>query len=339
MKNNLLTEKLAYNGESRTKTHIHLIRYTAEGFGETLCDDFSTFEPAKDPAEKLWVRVHGLEDATCIQEVCTHFGVDFLAVQDILNVDHPSKVEVSDDYNFLISSIVCHDRVIRVRLIQGCNFVLSFTEGESAFYDGVVEALRNNVLKIRQRTSDYLFSVMINELTANYISIAMSIGDDLEDLESELIAAADSRDVSVRLQNHRRRYMELKRIVLPLKEQYSRMLRSDSGLIREENLPFFNDVNDHLQHVSQLIDGCRETLSSLMDLYTANNDLRMNDIMKRLTIVSTIFIPLTFLVGVWGMNFRYMPELEWHYGYAMAWGVMLVVGLAAYFVFRTKRWR
>ena len=105
MKNNLLTEKLAYNGESRTKTHIHLIRYTAEGFGETLCDDFSKFEPSKDPAEKLWGRVHGLEDATCIQEVCTHFGVNFLAVQDILNVDHPSKVEVFDNYNFLISSI------------------------------------------------------------------------------------------------------------------------------------------------------------------------------------------------------------------------------------------
>ncbi len=98
-------------------------------------------------------------------------------------------------------------------------------------------------------------------------------------------------------------------------------------------------MNDHLQHVTQLIDGCRETLSSLMDLYTANNDLRMNDIMKRLTIVSTIFIPLTFLVGVWGMNFHDMPELEWRYGYAMAWGVMLIVGLAAYFVFRTKRWR
>lgn len=98
-------------------------------------------------------------------------------------------------------------------------------------------------------------------------------------------------------------------------------------------------MNDHLQNASQLIDGCRETLSSLMDLYTANNDMRMNDIMKRLTIVSTIFIPLTFLVGVWGMNFRYMPELEWRHGYAVAWGVMLAVGAAAYFVFRTKRWR
>ena len=339
MKNNLLTEKLAYNGESRTKTHVHLLRYTADRFEESLCDDFTRFEPGKDPAEKLWVRVHGLEDAACIQEVCTRFGVDFLAVQDILNVDHPSKVEVFDDYNFLISSIVCHDRTSRVRLVQGSNFVLSFSEGESAFYDGVVEALRNNVLKIRQRTSDYLFSVMINELTANSIAGPLSTATAPATLEPELIPAPDSRDVGARLQNSRRRYMELKRIVLPLKEQYMRMLRSDVGLIREENLPFFNDVNDHLLHVSQLIDSCRETFSSLMDLSAANNDLRMNDIMKRLTIVSTIFIPLTFLAGVWGMNFRYMPELEWRYGYAMAWCVMLAVGVAAYFIFRTKRWR
>lgn len=293
MKNNLLTEQLVYNGESRTKTHIHLIRYSPSGFEESLCDDFAAAVTAAAPSDKLWVRVHGLEDAACIQEVCTRFGVDFLVVQDILNVEHPSKVEVYDDFNFVVSSVFVGERVVRVRLVQGPNVVLSFTEGESSFYDDVAEALRRNVLKIRSRSSDYLFSVMINELTANYISVAMSIGDDLEDLESELIAAADGRGIGGRLQIHRRRYMDLKRVVLPLRDQYTKLLRSDAGLIHAANRPFFNDVNDHLQNASQLIDGCRETLSSLMDLYTANNDMRMNDIMKRLTIVSTIFIPLT----------------------------------------------
>ncbi len=103
--------------------------------------------------------------------------------------------------------------------------------------------------------------------------------------------------------------------------------------------PFFNDVNDHLQYVVQQIDLCRETLSSLVDLYISNNDLRMNAIMKRLTIVSTIFIPLTFLVGVWGMNFRRMPELEWEYGYPAAWAAMLLIGAVVYLIFRKKEWR
>lgn len=338
-KNNLLTERLVYNGESRTKTHVHLISYTPASFQETECDDFGKTLSETDPAGKLWVRVHGLEDTARIGAICARFGVDFLVVQDILNVNHPSKVEEYDKFNFVVSGIFTDDRIMRIRLVQGANFVLTFTEGESALYDGVAQALRDNVLKIRTRSADYLFSVMINELVSNYISVGMSIGDELDDLETSLIAAADSRDLGGLLQIQRRRYMDLKRVVIPLRDQYTKLLRSDSGLIHAANKPFFNDVNDHLLNVSQLIDGCRETLSSLMDLYIANNDMRMNDIMKRLTIVSTIFIPLTFLVGVWGMNFKFMPELEWEHGYLAAWGIMLVVGIAAYFVFKTKRWR
>lgn len=117
MKNNLLTEQLVYNGESRTKTHIHLIRYSPSGFEESLCDDFAAAVTAAAPSDKLWVRVHGLEDAACIQEVCTRFGVDFLVVQDILNVEHPSKVEVYDDFNFVVSSVFVGERVVRVRLV------------------------------------------------------------------------------------------------------------------------------------------------------------------------------------------------------------------------------
>ena len=131
----------------------------------------------------------------------------------------------------------------------------------------------------------------------------------------------------------------MKKAILPLKEQYVKLLRAENLLIHKVNRAFFNDVNDHLLNVAQNIDICRETLSSLMDLYISNNDLRMNDIMKRLTVVSTIFIPLTFLVGVWGMNFRNMPELEWEHGYILAWGVMIVIGFVTYLFFRTKKWR
>ena len=339
MKNNLLTEHLVYNGENRTKTHVHLIRYTAAAFHETDCDDFGKAVCGTDPAEKLWVRVHGLEDTECIGAVCARFGVEFLAAQDILNMNHPSKVEEYDKFNFVVSSIFIDDRILRIRLVQGANFVLTFIDGESSFYDDVAQALRDNVLKIRTRSADYLFSVMVNELVSNYVSVAMSIGDELDDLETALIAASDGRDLGGLLQIQRRRYMDLKRVVIPLRDQYTKLLRSDTGLVHAANRPFFNDVNDHLLNISQLVDGCRETLSSLMDLYIANNDMRMNDIMKRLTIVSTIFIPLTFLVGVWGMNFRFMPELEWKHGYLAAWSIMLVVGTAAYFIFKTKKWR
>lgn len=339
MKNNLLTEQLSYNGDSRTKTHIHLIRYSAGGSEQTQLEAFSPEAVAVGPDEKIWLRVHGLKDAACIEAVCTHFGADFLTIQDILNADHPSKVEEHDSFNFLVGRIFQNNEPVQVRLMQGDRYVLSFVEGDSGFFDDVARALRDNVLRIRTRTSDYLFSVMANEMTSNYVSLAMSIGDELDELESELLSSNGGRDLGVQLQLQRRRYMELKRTVMPLREQFPRLLRSDSGLVRKTSRPFFSDVGDHLQNAAQLIDGCRETLSSLMDLYLSNNGLRMNDIMKRLTVVSTIFIPLTFLAGVWGMNFEYMPELHWRYGYPAAWGVMILVGVAAYFVFRTKKWR
>ena len=166
-----------------------------------------------------------------------------------------------------------------------------------------------------------------------------SIDDALEDLEEELLTITDENDIGIQIQSLRRQYMLMKKSILPLKEQYVKLLRAENLLIHKVNRAFFNDVNDHLLNVAQNIDICRETLSSLMDLYISNNDLRMNDIMKRLTVVSTIFIPLTFLVGVWGMNFRNMPELEWEHGYILAWGVMIVIGFVTYLFFRTKKWR
>ena len=339
MKNNFLSEKLTYNGDERTATHVHLVSYNSAGMTVSDNAEIDASALSLDPASVSWVRVHGLKDTERIRALCAAFGIDFLVVQDILNVDHPSKVEEYERYNFVVAKYSCHGEMAHISLVQGENFVLSFSETETALFDGVQKAITDNVLKIRTRPTDYLLSVMINGLVADYASLASSIDDDMDDLASELIAAVDARDIGAQILSLRRRYMGLKRTVMPLKEQFSRLLRSDSRLIRKGTRPFFNDVNDHLLYVAQSIDSCRETLASLMDLYVSNNDLRMNDIMKRLTVVSTIFIPLTFLVGVWGMNFRNMPELEWKYGYAAAWGVMIVIGVIVYLFFRTKKWR
>lgn len=339
MKNNFLSEKLTYNGDERTATHVHLVSYNSAGMTVSDNAEIDASALSLDPASVSWVRVHGLKDTERIRALCAAFGIDFLVVQDILNVDHPSKVEEYERYNFVVAKYSCRGEMAHISLVQGENFVLSFSETETALFDGVQKAITDNVLKIRTRPTDYLLSVMINGLVADYASLASSIDDDMDDLASELIAAVDARDIGAQILSLRRRYMDLKRTVMPLKEQFSRLLRSDSRLIRKGTRPFLNDVNDHLLYVAQSIDSCRETLASLMDLYVSNNDLRMNDIMKRLTVVSTIFIPLTFLVGVWGMNFRNMPELEWKYGYAAAWGVMIVIGVIVYLFFRTKKWR
>lgn len=339
MKNNLLSEKLTYNGDDRTTTHVHVVSYNAAGMTASDNVDVDTAVSTLDPASICWVRVHGLQDTECIRTLCAAFGVDFLVVQDILNVNHPCKIEEYERYNFVVAKYSRHGDMAHVCLVQGENFVLSFSETETTLFDGVQRAITDNVLKIRTRPTDYLLSVMVNGLVAEYVSLASTMDDDIDDLASELLAAVDARDIGAQILSLRRRYMDLKRTVMPLKEQFVKLLRSDSRLIHKTTRPFLSDVNDHLLYVAQSIDSCRETLASLMDLYVSNNDLRMNDIMKRLTVVSTIFIPLTFLVGVWGMNFRYMPELEWRYGYAVAWALMIVIGIVVFLFFRTRKWR
>lgn len=339
MKNNLLSEKLVYTGDTRTPTHLHLVCYTPDEVQEYDAEEPAELETPLAGKGIRWLQVHGLEQTQTVREVCDRFGIDFLVMQDILNADHPVKVEEHENYLLVVAKFFRRKEILQVCLVLGADFALSFLESESTLFDDIQQAIRNNVLKFRARPADYLFSVQLNSLTVNYGTLLARLDGDLDDLETVLLASADSKETGGRMQELRARYLELKQTVLPLRDQYARLLRSDSALLHKSVRPFFNDVNDHLQYVAQQIDLCRETLASLADLYISNNDLRMNAIMKRLTIVSTIFIPLTFLAGVWGMNFRRMPELEWKYGYPAAWIAMILIGGGVYLFFRKKEWR
>lgn len=349
MKNNLLSEKLVYTGNSNTPTHLHLCTYSVTKMQEVSGDTFPSVKDTLKNDQINWLQVHGLKDTETIRQICSHFEVDFLVLQDILNASHPTKIEEHEKHIVLILKWFYpneqkeeneFDELLQqqVCLVLGSNYVLTFFENETDFFDDVSAAIRNDVLKIRNRPTDYLLSVLLNSIMGNYISTISSIDDALEDLEEELLTITNENDIGIQIQSLRRQYMLMKKSVLPLKEQYVKLLRAENLLIHKANRAFFNDVNDHLQFVLQTIEICRETLSSLVDLYISNNDLRMNDIMKRLTVVSTIFIPLTFLVGVWGMNFKMMPELDWIYGYIFAWIVMFLITIVVYLFFRKKKW-
>ena len=349
MKNNLLSEKLIYTGDSLTPTHLHLCTYNATEMQESANDTFQAIKGTLNSDRINWLQIHGMKDTETIREICSHFEIDFLVLQDILNADHPTKIEEHDKYIVLILKIFYPnehkeedelDELLQqqVCLILGNNYVLTFLEKETDFFDDVSSALRNDVLKIRSRQTDYLLSVLLNSIMGNYISTISSIDDALEDLEEELLTITNNNDIGVQIQIRRRQYMAMKKAIMPLKEQYIKLLRADNNLIHKINRAYFNDVNDHLQFVLQTIDICRETLSALVDLYISNNDLRMNNIMKRLTIVSTVFIPLTFIAGVWGMNFKAMPELSWEYGYFYAWAVMAIIAITVYLFFKKKKW-
>ncbi|MCD7901696.1 MAG: magnesium/cobalt transporter CorA [Bacteroides sp.] len=347
MRNNLLSENLTYTGNSQTPTHLHLCSYNATEMQEAEGKKLKDIRNLLDNNRVNFLQIHGLTDTETIREICEHFEIDFLVLQDILFADHPTKIEEHDNYTVIILKIFHFNeenrndelQIQQVSMILGNSYVLSFLENEEPFFDNIASAIRNDVLRIRSRQTDYLLSVLLNNVMGNYNYMVNTIDDSLEDLEEELLnIKTDVKGVGYQIQSLRRQYLQIKKSVLPLKEQYVKLLRSENMLMHKVNRAFFNDVNDHLQFVLQTIEICRETLSSLVDLYISNNDLRMNDIMKRLTIVSTIFIPLTFLVGVWGMNFDWMPELSWKYGYLMAWIIMLIIGGIVFFYFKKKNW-
>lgn len=346
MKNNLLSETLIYTGESTSPTHLQLCSYSTTDLQEAKGETFKDVSQTIDSNRINWLKVCGMKNTEVIRDVCEHFEIDFLILQDILNANHPTKIEEHDHYLVAIMKLFQFDednklgemKPQQLCLIQGTNYVLCFLEYDSPFLTDISSAIHNNVLNIRGRQSDYLLSVLLNSVMANYTHIVTSIDDGLEDLEEVLLKITSSDDIGIQIQSLRRQYLQIKKAAYPLKEQYIKLLRSDSLLVHKVNRAFFNDVNDHLQFVLQTIEICRETLSSLVDLYISNNGLKMTDIMKRLTVVSTIFIPLTFLVGVWGMNFDSMPELSWKHGYWFAWLLMTIIGLTIYLFFKKKKW-
>ncbi|MBO5194231.1 MAG: magnesium/cobalt transporter CorA, partial [Bacteroidales bacterium] len=291
-----------------------------------------------------WIQVHGLQDVETVVGLCRYFGVDFLTVQDVLNSEHPTKVERHDDCNVVIVKLLerpsedwgepCH-----LAVIQGKGFVLTFVESETVFFDDIVKAIGKDVLKVRRRGADFLLGLILNSVMAGYMSALGQMEDQLEELEESLLERLGSDVSSIEdIQKYRRRYRMVRKSVAPLKEQFVTLIHSDDGLVSEDTLPFYRDVNDHLQAIFQSLESCRDAISSLTDLYLSNNDQRMNSIMKQLTVVSTLFIPLTFFAGIWGMNFKNMPELEWEYGYIVAWVMMLAVILFVFLYFKRKKW-
>ena len=270
MKNNLLSEKLIYTGESLTPTHLHLCTYNATEMQESSSDTFQAIKGTLNNDQINWLQIHGMKNTETIREICSHFEIDFLVLQDILNADHPTKIEEHDKYIVLILKIFYPnehkeenelDELLQqqVCLIIGNNYVLTFLEKETDFFDDVSSALRNDVLKIRSRQTDYLLSVLLNSVMGNYISTISSIDDALEDLEEELLTITSGDDIGIQIQALRRQYMLMKKAILPLKEQYIKLLRAENLLIHKVNRAFFNDVNDHLQFVLQTIEICRET--------------------------------------------------------------------------------
>lgn len=290
-----------------------------------------------------WFQVTGISDVEYVSEICKSFGLHSFDIRDLLTEPHVVKFVLYDDVTFALVSGFHYTSEgeledEQMAFILGDNFVISLKETEMPIFKDIEKIIVENNLTIRRKGADFLLYALLNAVNTMNNELILRSEEQLFTIEDQLIMQKETVDVLHFLHGKRITHMQLKRFMSSFREEHNNLLDNDNKLVKEENIIYFENLDDKLRTTSNNLDNFQESLLSLLDLYYNNNNLKMNEVMKRLTVVSTIFIPLTFLVGVWGMNFKFMPELEWEYGYIVAWGIFIAVVVVMSLLLRKKRW-
>jgi len=330
-------------GRRAEKPKITIINYDEARFQEKEVKKAEECFPFKDKPTVTWVNIDGIHNSEIIGKIGAHFNLHSLVLEDIVNIGQRPKMEDFEGYIFIVSKMLCYDEEVRetkieqVSLILGSNVVISFQEKEGDVFNPVRERIRNAKGRIRKMGADYLIYGLIDAIVDNYFLILEKIGESVEFAEEELINNPSPQTLQT-IHNLKREAIFLRKSVWPLREVISGLQRTESPLIHKSTGVFLRDVYDHTIQVIDTVETLRDMVSGMLDIYLSSISNKMNEIMKVLTIIATIFIPLTFIVGVYGMNFKYMPELGWRFGYVLIWGIIAAIGILMVLYFKRKKW-
>lgn len=335
---------LMYTGKYREEpVSISVFDYDDHDFEEKIIEDRRDILSYRDKKSTTWIIIDGVQDIALVEMICKHYNIHPLTIEDILHPEQRPKIEDSEEYIFIVLKMMNYDEKNgyvhseQVSIILGENFVLSFQEVLGDTFEGVRNRLRSGKGSIRKNGADYLMYALIDTVIDNYFVVLEKAGDMLADIEDELLVEP-SQETLNKLYSLKREMLSIRRMVWPLREVIYKLERDDLKLIKKATRIYLRDVYDHIIRVIDSVETTRDLLGGMLDLYQSIMGNRMNAVMKVLTIISTIFIPLTFIAGIYGMNFEYMPELQWRYGYPAAWGVMILMVLVMFIFFKKKRW-
>lgn len=325
------------------ETLLEVIDYNAEAYERHVSISPSDAFKFEEASKVTWINIDGLGNTAEIENLGKYYGLHPLILEDIVNTNHRPKIEEYQDFLFIVAKMLYfkEDGQLEnehVSFVLGKDYVLSFQEAEGDVFDGVRERLSSGKGKIRSRGADYLVYSLLDAVVDNYFKVIEEMSDRIENLEEQLFSTQPSNDITFEIQELKRTMLRIRRAVFPFREVVSRLEKIENDLINEKTKNYIRDLYDHIIQVSENIDIYREMSWSIMDMYMTTISHRMNEVMKVLTIISSIFIPLSFLAGVYGMNFEYMPELQWHYGYFVLLGFMLLLFLGMLYYFRRKKW-
>ncbi len=330
--------------EARQPLHLELYEYGQDmAVLEHQVQTVSDCLPFNPEIPVNWLNVHGSHQAAVLDEIGSSLDIHPLIMEDILDTSQRPKIEDFGRYLFVELNMLLWDedqseiQAEQVSLILGENYVITFQEFEKDVFDPVRKRIREGVGRMTRSGADYLAYALIDSIVDHYFIVLENLGEQIEFLEDELVVDPDPSTLQS-IHELKRELIFLRKSVWPLREVIGVLERGESSLFQKSSLVYLRDVYDHTIQIIDTVETFRDMVSGMLDIYLSSISNRMNEVMKVLTIIATVFIPLSFIVGLYGMNFKYMPELEWKYGYLGVWIVIILVvaGMLAYF--RRKRW-
>lgn len=335
---------LVHTGDQKMeKATISIINYDPESLVEKELSAIEEAYPHKDSPPVTWININGLHDVDIIGKIGQHFDIHPLTLEDVVNTAQRPKAEDFDNYLYMVFKMLSFDdaaghiRSEQISLVLGEHFLLSFQEQNGGGFDPVRQRIRRAKGRIRQSGSDYLAYALMDAVVDHYYLLLEKLGEKIENLEEALLDNPSPETLQT-IHGLKREMIYFRKQVWPLREVLNSLLKDQSKLIAQTTQVFLRDVYDHAIQVIDTIESLRDVLSGLQDFYLSTISNRMNEVMKVLTVMATIFIPLTFIAGIYGMNFEFMPELKWKWSYPLLWVVLVAIFGIMIFWFKRKKW-
>jgi magnesium transporter len=336
---------LVFTGEQK----MEQVDISVFNYSETFIQEFrpksidEVIQLIKNSSGVIWVNIDGLHEEKSIESLCTFLDIHKLTMEDIVNVSQRPKLEEYPKYVHSVIKDITYNVDLayfeyeQLSFLLKENILITFQERSGDVFDGLRKRIREGIGFVRKRGADYLMYALLDMVVDNYFVILENFGEKLEDLETELLENPDKNSLT-KLHNIRRETLGLRRTVYPLREMVAAFEKLDEPLFSDSNKVFTRDLYDHTIKVIETVEIYRDMTSSLLDLYINSVSNKMNEVMKVLTIMTSIFIPLSFIAGVYGMNFKNMPELDHKYGYYIVLGVMAVVFVGIILYLKRRKW-
>jgi magnesium transporter len=325
-----------------SETKITLLDYSQKHLIEKQLTNVEDCIPFRKNPSPTWIQIQGLHDVERLSSLGKAMGLHPLIMEDILNTDQRPKIEDFGNYLYVVLRMLSMNEsgevtADQISLVLGKNFVVSYEERPSPIFNLLRERLKNGRGRIRKMGADYLMYSLIDAVVDNYFTVIESIEDEIERIEEDLMQNP-TQDTLLAINTMKREMIFLRKSLWPLREVIQTMERGDCNLIKDDTRIYLRDVYDHVIQILDGVESFREILSGMLDAYLSSVSHRLNEVMKVLTVITTVFMPLTFIAGIYGMNFHNMPELSWDYGYPLILCIMAIVAMYMLLKFKKYKW-